>query len=85
MKIKDQSLIPYEIHIDGSNHAIEQDLLKKDKYGKQLFKNHGYFSSFESALKKVISLKINKGQTLNLKEFMKEYRDISRELISKLN
>jgi hypothetical protein len=81
MKIIDDTLFPYEIVIDQLNHIVQEDTGKLDKQGEQVYKNHGYFGNLESALSKVIGLKlINLEKTHTLAEYIEQYKLIKKQI-----
>ncbi len=83
MKIVDQALSPFEIHIDGSNYAVEENTGNVSRQGVELFNNHGYFSTLEGAVDKVAKLKLGnefKGAKLKLKEYIASYKQVAKEI-----
>ena len=81
MKIVDPVLMPYEIAIDGSNYTVEELTSKLNKNHEPIYRNHGYFSSIEGSVGKIISLKlIDNNKSITLKEYIQEYRDIKDEI-----
>ena len=81
MKIVDQTLFPYEIALDGNNYTVEEITKKVNSKGETIYKNHGYYSSLEGALGKIISLKmIDSGKSVTLNEFIQEYKEIKNEI-----
>lgn len=82
MVIKDKTIAPYQIKFDGSTYILEEPTGTTDRdSGNEIMKNHGYFSKLESAIEKVIKLKLTTKAVVTLKEFLDQYRELRDEIV----
>lgn len=80
MILKDEKLGKYEVHLDGSNYSvIERTGINKK--GDDVFKTHAYCSSMESAISKIIRMKVeNNDNVHSLESYLKELKSQSEQL-----
>lgn len=81
-----------KVHIED-NLYLESDSMqfmlreytgKTDGTGKELFKSHGYFSTAEGAMKKVLKMKISESTATSLQELITEVKSIKQYIESKI-
>jgi hypothetical protein len=79
--IKGDIIHPFSINIiDGCYTVFKEKTTSK---GVKIDETHGYFSAFDTALSKVIHLKAEHnllGKTLEIKEYINEFRKIKKEI-----
>jgi hypothetical protein len=83
MKIIDDKLSPYQIHVNGSNYEVCEPN-GQDKKGSDLFKTHSYCSNMTNAIKKVAKLKTEAKETHSLESYvwaLKAFNDSITEAI----
>jgi hypothetical protein len=86
--IKDQILEPYFIERDQYCYTVYETVVpqrkhwKKSELGESYDKALGYYSSFGSAVKTILDLKVNKeGKTFNsLQEYLKEWEEVKSKI-----
>ena len=82
MQIIDEKIKPYVVNVSSNGYALEEDTGKNEK-GEIKYRNHGYFSSLESCLWKIIKLKTeSKNVTMNLKKYVKKLGKNTNEVMS---
>jgi len=83
MTIKDNILEPYIIRIDNFNHTLIKKT--KTKTGDDSEEVIGYYSSSQSALKKILKIGIHKGNdSVNLSDYIKRIEEtfkVGKEII----
>lgn len=77
MTIKDELLVPYEIHFDGIQYNLTE--VRTAESGKTYSENHGYFTDLVFAVKKLCQLEISKKEELSLKEFLLEWTTLMQK------
>lgn len=71
------------IEVDEKNFTLKSEYTNKKTKGKAT-RTHGYFSSFESAIKKYINLAVldvNDGHTIELNELLEKIKTVCEETI----
>lgn len=74
MTITDPILEPYEISFDGIQYTLIEN--RTSESGKPYQETHGYFTDLTFAIKKLCSLEIAKKDSLDLKEFIEEWKKL---------
>jgi hypothetical protein len=84
-----------KVHIDGTLY-LESDGLqfmlreydasgKRDKKGNELYKQHGYFSQIQHALKFALRMKVMESNAKTLKELQQEIEAIRKHIEGAFN
>lgn len=82
MEIRSKELAPHVIKISQNGYAVEELTGTNDKK-EEVFKNHGYFSSVEGCLLKIVKLKTeSKNKTVDLGKYVKMYRKNTKLILS---
>ena len=71
------------IEVDEKNFTLKSEYTNK-KTGKQATRTHGYFSSFENAIKNYIKLAVldaNDGHTIELNDLLEKIKVVCEETI----
>jgi predicted DNA-binding WGR domain protein len=77
MKIEDELIKPYYIDSDGTNFDVMEDTGYVNKAGNTMKRNHGHFSSVESALNKIAKLMVEKKDSVyTIKGYVEALREI---------
>lgn len=86
MKIIDKAIKPYEIHINNNSYNVEEFTGNTDKKGNEITKNHGYFTSIQSAVEKIVKLKVNSNDDIvSLNEFLGRYKSLKESISQTLS
>jgi hypothetical protein len=81
--ISDPSMEPYFISMDDYCYTLKQKSTPTSTdSGKEYVQDVGHYSNIDSAIKKVMKLKINTKSYNSLKEYLQEYKQI-QQLITK--
>ena len=81
--ISDPSMEPYFISMDDYCYTLKQKITPTyTDSGKEYVQDVGHYSNIDSAVKKVMKLKVNTKSYDSLKEFITEYKQI-QQLITK--
>ncbi|MED4172627.1 hypothetical protein P4631_09280 [Halalkalibacterium halodurans] len=70
---------------DGRQYTLKQYTGKKSSEGREDYVIHGYFGTIESAVKKVVKLKISESTASTLAELVDEIKRIRNYVESKFN
>jgi hypothetical protein len=87
MKIEDSILEPYCILVEEDNFTLGIPKEYPQKNGTILYQMHNanYFQSFDSALKKLVKIKLaNDESVVDLKTYLKRFQEINKEVEQKL-
>jgi hypothetical protein len=89
VKIQGKLLDPYFIEVDTFNYIVHEIRKSKNKEGNPTTKNVvlGYYSEFGGALAEVARrhlLKNKAGKTVEIREFVKEFREIQNNITNML-
>lgn len=76
--IKDPALGQYFIQVDDLNYSVYKTIMPDS--GKPYDSCIGHFSNFGTALKKIAEHKVRQKSYDTIKEYIKEYEQISNEL-----
>jgi len=83
MKIKvEENLF---IESDGVQFILRDYSGKVDKKGKEIYKSLGFFGSLQSALKKVVKIKIMKSNAETIQQLLSELKIIEDEIDDLIN
>jgi hypothetical protein len=85
MKIQDQALQPYEIHVNSNSYDVVKGTNKDDKDGNEIFNNVAFCTSMQGAIHRIVREKIIKEKILSLNGFLKKYEAIKNEIINAVN
>ena len=81
--ISDPSMEPYFISVDDYCYTLKQKITPTYTDSvKEYIQDVGHYSNMDSAIKKVMKLKVNTKSYNSLKEFITEYKQI-QQLITK--
>jgi hypothetical protein len=70
---------------DGRQYTLKQYTGNISRDGREEYVIHGYFGTIESAVKRVVKLKISESTATNLTELVDEIKRIHRYVESKFN
>jgi len=81
--ISDPSMEPYFISIDDYCYTLKQKITPTyTDSNKEYVQDVGHYSNIDSAIKKVMKLKVNTKSYDSLKEYVNEYKQV-QQLITK--
>jgi hypothetical protein len=83
MKIIDEKIAPYEVHVDGTgNYAVVRELPNRNKKGEIAHVTEGYYTSVGNALNKIAKLLVEKEDILTIKEYMHAIRKVEVNILN---
>jgi hypothetical protein len=68
------------VEADERQYMLNEYNGKQDKDGRDIYKTHGFYPSVESALQKVLKLRISRSTSTTLHELLAEVESIREEI-----
>lgn len=80
MIIEDKLIKPYSILKESHSYDVVKNTGRKDKAGKVVYEYVTHHSNVESALKKIVKLKVESKKTFIIKEYITELKRVTNSI-----